>query len=1269
MYRAYGYIEFMPVDVGFVTPVFIKNKDLFLEVISDGKISEFIPLPEMYRELLVRTSNDSGVWFVIGQECAYAFKENSKVIFGKGKELAVELQTLPFHEKIELGLESFFNTYLPPLDKKIALPDSASSEECLDGDIVHRGSQVEELISLTKKRMIHLEVVDGNLKVHFEEKPNLEILQEIRERRNELISFLRNASSQNPDREIHEIPVAEPQEKGYELSSVERSLWVQSQFEDASAAYNIFDVYIFEGDLSHSAFDYAFLSLIERHEILRTVFRSDEQGQVKQYIRPSEEIGFFIQLKNLQKGPDQDQELRALFRDELNTRFDLSSGPLLRTTLCQLDQRKWVFICVMPHIISDGWSVGILIQELLQLYNAYLKGEVNPLPALRIQYKDYSVWQQQQLKENALSHEKQYWLEQFAGELPVLELPSNKPRPVVKTYNGREVCLFLNAELIKGFKDLCRLEGATLFMGFLAAVNTLLYRYTNQRDIIIGSPIAGRHVADLEGQIGCYVNFLPIRTRFIEEGSFLQLMSEVKKIVLEAYERQLYPFDELVEALGIQNEKSRSPIFDVVVTLHYPNGNEIEHLQLPNNLRVSKYQIEDRGVSRFDLTFVFSPKNEGVRLALSYNTDIYEHWVIEQMARHLEQLISAVVTNPSQSIHQLDYLSKQEKHLLLEEFTDTAINYLEGKTLVELFEAQVKRTPDKPAIVFDGVVLTYKQLNRNANILAHFLRSQYNVAPDDLIGVKLDHSHRLIISMLAVLKSGAAYMPIDTDQPEERINYMVLDSGCKLVIDKEELHKARKEAHRYSDHNLPIISGPSNLAYVIYTSGTAGKPKGVLVEHRNLVELFTSDKLWFNFNDQDIWTFFHTFCFDFSVWEMYGALLFGGKLIIIPRAVAQNTRAFRQVLVDQQVTVLTQTPSAFYTLLNEDLDSKPSDLKVRYLILGGEALNPTRLRKWKDKYRSTKIVSIYGPTETTVHVTYKEITSTEIEENSSSIGRPIPTSYCYVLDQNQQLLPMGVWGELYIGGAGVCRGYLNREELTSKHFLADQFRRGARLFRTGDKVRILNNGELEYGGRIDEQVKIRGYRIELGEIENTLMAYPDIEVALVVPREGKEGEKELVLYVVSKKSLNATELRAFLSITLPDYMLPSRFVQLEHVPLTVNGKVNKKALPDPDMGSDVAYMAPRNEAEERLVSIWKEVLGVKKIGIRDNFFDLGGHSLKAVKVITLVSSAFNVKLDVQTLFRNPTIKDFVDAVLNADRLVDEDSLDKPISTVRKNRPE
>jgi len=1035
------------------------------------------------------------------------------------------------------------------------------------------------------------------------------------------------------------IPIIKEQ-LNYPLSSSQRRLWVLSQFEEANIAYNMPWVYVFEGDLDKPSLEQAFTTLIERHEILRTIFKEDAQGQVRQWIQTVEDIGFKITYKDVRKEKKQAEKIREIVQAECIKPFNLATGPLLRASLYQVENDKWIFTCTMHHIISDGWSMNVLIKELLLFYNAQTKGESNALSPLRIQYKDYAAWQQEQLSGEQLQSHKTYWLEQFTGELPVLEMPTDKPRPAVKTYNGSIIHKTINAQLSKELKALSQEQGATLFMGLLATVNTLLYRYTNQEDIIIGSPIAGREHADLEDQIGFYINTLALRTQFKGEDSYKELLEKVKQLTLKAYEHQIYPFDELVDQLQLNRDMSRSALFDVMIVLQNNETHQAEGLHL-GAIEVKEYSEVENQISKFDLVFNFVEVEEALQVSIEYNSDIYNKNSIEQLASHLEQLLTVIVEQPATSINQLDYLSDKEKYQLLVEFNGTAVDYPQDKTIIDLFEEQAKKTPNNIALVFEDKELTYKELNEKSNRLAHYLRINYNVKPDDLVGIKLERSEWMIIAILGILKSGGAYVPVDPEYPQERINYMIEDSKCKLVIDEKGIEKFKGEENKCAITNPKAINESNHLAYVIYTSGSTGKPKGVMIEHYNVVRLFKTEKPLFDFNATDVWTMFHSYCFDFSVWEMYGALLYGGKLIIIPSITAKDPQAYIDVLRKQKVTVLNQTPSSFYNIIKQELETTEANLCIRYVIFGGEALSPGRLKEWKEKYPATKLINMYGITETTVHVTYKEITAKEIETNISNIGKPIPTLGCYILDKHQNLLPAGVPGELYIGGAGIARGYLNREALTHECFIINPYKKEERLYRSGDKVKLLNNGELEFIGRKDDQVKIRGYRIELGEIEAGLQKYPDIISAVVIAKTNKEGEKELVAYIVSKEALNSTDVRTYLSSTLPAYMLPNYFVQLEELPLTPNGKIDKKALPDPEglgLSSGVEYVAPRNEIEQKLVAIWQEILGKEKISIKDNFFELGGHSLKATRLSSQIHKQFEVKIELKDLFMAPTIE-------------------------------
>jgi amino acid adenylation domain-containing protein len=1032
-------------------------------------------------------------------------------------------------------------------------------------------------------------------------------------------------------------PVAE--QADYELSSSQRRLWVLSQFAEGNVAYNIPAVYVLEGQLDVSKLEHAFNGLIARHEILRTVFKENTSGEIRQFI--TADSHFPIPVLDIRNEPD--TALEALVQQEFVTPFDLSAGPLLRAHIYQVADNKWVFAYVMHHIVSDGWSMGILIKELLQLYT----GSGDALSPLRIQYKDYAAWQQEQLSGEALASHQAYWLQQFEGHLPVLDLPLDKPRPAVKSYKGSLVSHTFDTRITNGVQALSAAEGGTLFMGLLAAVNMLLHRYTQQEDIIIGSPIAGRQHADLEGQIGFYLNTLALRTSFSGSDNYQSLIHKVKAVTLGAYEHQLYPFDTLVDELQLPRDMSRHPLFDVMVILQNTDDQQITGKDHLAGLDIRLYEGGQHVISKFDLLFIFSTTVAGLQLALEYNTDIYRPDTVTRLIMHLERLLDAAIAAPAMPVNQLGCLSEAEQQQLLTFASNMDVGYPRDKTLVDFFEAQVLQTPNNIAVVCGNEQLTYLELNEQANQLAHYLRESYHVKPEDLVGILLDRSTAMIVAIIGIIKSGGAYVPIDPTYPQERIDYMLSDSNCKVLIDEQELLKSRKSAK----DNPERVNQPADLAYVIYTSGTTGKPKGSLITHNNVVRLFKTDAPLFDFTASDVWTMFHSYCFDFSVWEMYGALLYGGKVVMVPGIIAKDSAAFVELLRSEGVTILNQTPSSFYNVIKQDT----TGLQLRYVIFGGEALSPGKLAGWQQQHPSTQLINMYGITETTVHVTYKEITLADISANSSNIGRPIPTLQCYVLDQQQQLLPVGISGELYVGGEGVCRGYLNKKELTSQRFIDNPFKAGERLYRTGDKAKLLPNGDLEYAGRIDDQVKIRGYRIELGEIEHVLRRNEKISDVVVIARADAKEEYSLIAYVVSREVLHTTELRAALAIHLPVYMLPAYFVQLDQLPLTSNGKIDKKNLPDPagmGMATGTVYVGPRNDTDQQLIGIWEELLGRKGIGIQDNFFDLGGHSLKANSVAKHIQKELGVPINIKDVFKNPTIETISD-IIRADKWIND----------------
>ncbi|NSL86076.1 amino acid adenylation domain-containing protein [Chitinophaga sp. Mgbs1] len=1008
-----------------------------------------------------------------------------------------------------------------------------------------------------------------------------------------------------------------PRPEHLPLSFSQERLWFIDQLE-GSLHYHMPAVLQLDGRLNRQALEAALQEIVNRHEVLRTVIIQEEDDVARQLILPE---------NNWQLTDIITDDTDAAIREFIEQPFALSAAYMLRAGLVTLSPVKCLLVITIHHIASDGWSVGILLKELSALYNAFSQQRTPALEPLPVQYADYALWQRTHISGEMLTQQREYWTRQLAGLEP-LNLPADFPRPAVQSTRGAAIQVSLDTRLAADLHGLSRHLGSTLFMTLFAAFKVLLYRYTSQEDICVGTPVAGRGQQETESLIGFFVNTLALRSQLSGDLPFHVLLQQLRAHLLDAYSHQDIPFEKVVDAVAKDRDMSRLPVFQVMFTLQQTAATPA--LQL-DGITLTMQELEHT-TAKFDLVFEMEEGHDGLSLRIEYCKDLFREDTVRQMGRHYEQLLRAIVSQPQQKIGSLSMLLPEEEQHLLQVLKGTAAGYPKEKTIIRLFEEQAQRTPDAVAVVYEHEQLTYRRLDEKATRLGHYLR-QKGVQPGMLVPICLHRSEEMITGILGILKAGAAYVPIDPLYPADRISYMLEDTAAPVLVstaacadifsdmehagelvllDADEPHISRMPAGP-----VAVTAAPQDVAYVIYTSGSTGRPKGVLVTNENVVRLFETDAPLYDFDESDVWTMFHSFCFDFSVWEMYGALFYGGRVIVVPRHVTQDAVLFGELLIRERVTVLNQTPSSFY-VLQDYLTERTSTLPVRYVIFGGEALNPGKLKPWKQLYKDCRLINMYGITETTVHVTFQELEWHHLGNSASVIGKPIPTLSAYILNEQQGLVPLGVAGELYIGGAGVAKGYLNLPGLTAERFIMNPFVEGERLYRTGDLGRWLRDGNIEYMGRIDDQVKIRGFRIELGEIENVLQHSGLVNQGVVLAKTDQSGNRRLVGYVVPKETFTREAVMTTLKERLPDYMVPALWVTLEEIPLTSNGKVNRKALPDPDAGelTDTAYMAPRNETEQELAAIWEQLLAVSRVGIHDNFFGLGGDSIITIQVVS-----------------------------------------------------
>ena len=931
--------------------------------------------------------------------------------------------------------------------------------------------------------------------------------------------------------------------------------------------------------------------------------------------------------------------------------FDLKKGPLFRATLIQLDDQHFEFYYNLHHIINDGWSDEILVRDIMEHYQAIRENRAANLAPLRIQYKDYAQWQLNQLETGTLEKSQTYWLNRFGGELPILEFPVFKQRPVFKTHSGKVLSTYLDQSTTSQIRAYTKQRGGTMFMVLLASIKALFHRYTGQDDFVVGTPIAGRENTDLENQIGFYVNTLALRNPVSGSESFDKLFEQVRQTTLEAYTHQGYPFDRLVEELNLKRDTSRSPLFDALVVLHNYGDN--------GNVSLTKEEIDDirdRGelMSKFELEFAFEERGDYLSLALSYNPDIHDHRLIKGFIRHYKTFLQSIINSPKKPIGELNFLTKEEENVLLSEFSGINTPYPDHLSLIRLFEEQVVNTPENIAVVFKNESITYARLNEVSNQFANYLQHQLGIKQGALVGIKLTRNEWMIAAILGVLKNGGAYVPIDPKYPAERVEYIQKDSKCSVIIDDMEIRRFLNEREDYNTDNLNLSIHPDDLAYVIYTSGSTGKPKGVIIENRNVVSFLT----WCasEFKNEDFETVFGvtSICFDLSIFEIFHTLCTGKKLRLL-----NNALSIPDYVTKEDKVLLNTVPGVVKTLLDESVDLG----NVSVLNMAGEPLSNALVNRLRNKKMSVR--NLYGPSESTTYSTIYRVSDAE----NVTIGRPISNTRVYILGDAMQPQPVGVVGEICISGAGLAKGYLNKEELTAEKFISNPFIPEERLYLTGDLGRWLPNGEIAFTGRKDNQVKIRGYRIELGEVERVLETHDSIQQAIALANKDVHGEYRLTVYFTAHHKEIKENIKTYLRERLPNYMIPSAFIQLTGFPLTPNGKVDKKSLSEMIVNSDVqdTFIAPATELEIELAGIWSEILNHDKIGVNDDFYELGGHSIKLIQLTRKYKTVFDRHISIDRLFKNTGFKEHI-RMLATDVVSNTGDTILPLSTLRENQP-
>jgi len=1085
-------------------------------------------------------------------------------------------------------------------------------------------------LGLLRKKEINISVDGNGLIIKSQQKINDEILKELKERKEELINYLTNNTSKGNS----SIPTVAIQ-ADYPLSYSQHRLWVLNQLSLENTAYNMNSSYLFEGNLNEEALEKSFINLINRHESLRTVFKENESGEIRQFILSCSELNFSINKIDLQS----ELNINKILSKEFNIPFKLDEGPLIRASLFKVDTDKWILTYVIHHIIGDGWSLEVIINNLMSFYEADIYIKQEPFQKLTVQYKDYSAWQRSQILSETGNNQKEFWLRLLDGEIPKLELPTDFPRPKVKSYVGDVIEINIDYIVSTEIKSICKEHSVSLFIFLLTALKTLIYRYSNQKDIIIGTPIAGRNHNNLEDQVGFFANTLPLRTQFTGDEFFLDLLAKVKDMTLESFDNSQYPFDKLLEDLNLQRDMSRNPLFDIMLSVQNLEGIlDKENFEL-GNLSISNYNTKNEKNSKFDISIYVAEDKDQISLILEYNTDLFEKSTIDRLGFHFINLMKSIIDDPHQKLYNLNILSSEEKHDLLIGFNETDADFPMNKSLIDLFEEQVLEQPDAVVVVSESSVYSYSQINELSNKLANYLMHSYKIEKGDLISIKLEKSPEMIIAILAILKLGAAYIPIDMNCPQQRLEYILAESQSKVLIDFAEMDCFRQNNLSFSTSSINRFVNEEDLAYVIYTSGSTGNPKGCMLSHKGVVNRLHWMWSEYDFNSNDTILQKTNYSFDVSVWEIFMPLCWGCKMILCPKEAIYSPQKLVETIQFNKVTCLHFVPSVLDSFINSEWEDEYISKKmktVRCVIASGENLGLSTVKKWYEKM-SIPIYNLYGPTEASIDVTHF---TTSKDAKKILIGKPIANTEIYILGEYSQVQPIGVIGELCIGGVGLARGYLNQENLTSEKFIENPFKNRSKIYKTGDLARWLLDGNIEYIGRFDDQVKIRGNRIELSEILYEINNLDNVISSAVIVKEMGDGDKHLVAFIVSQFKINEQELKGELLKKLPVYAIPNFFIRLEELPVNKNGKLDKSVLLTYEIENidRKQIVSPNSVLEEIILDVFHKILDNGNISVTDRFFDIGGTSISVIKLKKELNTK-GLMIDIDELFTFSSVRE------------------------------